>query len=376
MEDLTKKIATFSLGFNFCDNLINGVIRLNKLSDDRRISELFGALSNSPLHSARPSGRIPDVSLSLFSKQVATLKSHGIGFNYLFNTQQELTENNKEEFYDFLKFLSDIGVESITCGNIEVAKFIKKYFPDFRLILSITFGLKAPTQLQKVESALFDSVYLDGSFVNRDFQKIRQFVKKTSLQIRLYANLSCIANCPVIREHYNLFSKPSGLETIKQNDNYFKGCALVKISNPLEFIQVPWIRPEDISVYMDEGVRHFKLSDRLSSTEVLLKIAKAYILKKSTDNLFELIERNGDKFRFFNLEERPDKHIQINSRRIPADFIEHFRKGECTSSNKRCAYCNDVAKKAVQINGADSGKILNRHKIEIDSKLIRRINTT
>lgn len=376
MEKLIKNKATFSLGFNFSDDLVEAIVALNKINDRRKISEVFGALPDSPLNSARPSSRIPKVDWIKFQKQVNTLSENNIYFNYLFNTQQQLTEDLKDRLNWFLENLLSIGVFNLTIGTLELARFIRASFPVFNQTLSLTYGIKSIKQLDEIENHLFNSIYLNGAFVNRDFRKIRQFVNNSDFEIRLYANLSCIANCPVIKQHYNLFSQPFDETVARDNDSFFKGCSLAKLSNPIEYIQMPWIRPEDIQAYIEEGVTHFKLSDRLSTTEVLVRIANAYISGKSTDNLFDIIERNGDKYKYFNLQDAPNNVVRIYNKNIPRDFIEHFRNGNCQSKDLSCSYCQDIADDAVSIANVNISSLLDNHSKDIDFKLLKRVKNT
>ena len=371
-----KNKATFSIGFNFSDDLVEHIVALNKINDRRKISEVFGALPDSPLNSARPSNRIPKTNWTKFQKQVNMLLENNVYFNYLFNTQQQLTEDLKDKLSLFLENLLSIGVGNVTVGTFELARFIRASFPVFNQTLSLTYGIKSVRQLSEIENNLFNSIYLDGAFVNRDFRKIKQFVNESCCEIRLYANLSCISNCPVIKQHYGLFSKPFDENTARDNDNFFKGCSLVKLSNPIEYIQMPWIRPEDIQTYVEEGVTHFKLSDRLSTTEVLVRIGKAYISEKSTNNLFDIIERNGDKYKYFNLEDAPNNIIKLYNNKIPSDFIEHFRNGNCQSKDLSCRYCKAIADDAVSITNVNAPNLLKNESKDIHDKLLKRVNTS
>ena len=143
--------------------------------------------------------------------------------------------------------------------------------------------------------------------------------------------------------------------TEKLNDLFFAGCSLSKLSSPIEWIQMPWIRPEDVDVYSSEGIKNFKLSDRLATTNTLLKIAKAYLSKTTPDNLFEIIERDGKKYNdlIFGAKNDIEKTLSpmhVASNKIPKIFIEHFVKGSCNSRNIECSICQNVTVQAVKIN--------------------------
>lgn len=132
------------------------------------------------------------------------------------------------------------------------------------------------------------------------------------------------------------------------NDQLFDFCSREKLKNPVKWLQMQWIRPEDICVYVQEGFNHFKLTDRLAPTENLLFIAEHYLKGQSPQNLFPLMERNGTKYQNFNGYNKGNQPFFIDSSKIPKDFIEHFRSGECDSTNENCVYCNKLTLKAIK----------------------------
>ena len=74
-------------------------------------------------------------------------------------------------------------------------------------------------------------------------------------------------------------------------------CSHTFLSEPVEFLRSPFIRPEDVSAYREAGMDIIKLSDRTESTEFLLGTARAYAGEKYDGNLFNLIFRGGRKIR-------------------------------------------------------------------------------
>jgi hypothetical protein len=341
----------FSIGYNFDPALIDGIADVNVLhGGERRVDEVFAALPDSPLSSARPTARIPRLPWSGFVSQVSALRSASIKFNFLMNTAQSVVPEKEPQLRDYLARLEQAGVERLTVGTPALCRLAKSWFPRVHVTLSITYGCKTKRQLTEAEEAGVNAVYLDGVYVNRDFPLLRSLVKASAIECRLYANMSCISQCPVAPAHYGLFARQSN-ETVNLNDAFFAGCTMVKLRNPVEWLQMPWIRPEDVAVYAEEGVSHFKLADRLASTPALIRIAKAYVRGKSPHNLFLLMERDGAKYWKVLPEVSASKQapIQVRSRRIPASFIQHFRSGGCTSSDRSCDFCRYVADRSIRV---------------------------
>jgi len=342
----------YSMGFNFDSALVDGIIQLNaEYGGLTRITEVFGALSDCPISSARPTKLIQGVSWSEFADQVKRLQQAGIEFDYLMNTAQCLTQTTILKVREYLARLEDVGVCKITAGTPEICLLVKDFSSDFYVAMSITYGIHSLDKLRRAESSGADLVHLNSPYVNRNFKLLRFLVKESSVPCRLIANMSCISECPVITRHYKLFAGSQRLLDTYQ-DVFCVGCTYIRISNPVEWLQAPWIRPEDIPTYVEEGISHFKLSERLSPTETLLAIAGPYLNLTSPEDLFPLIERHKRKYSPLAAtcpsEGRPP--MRVSSQAIPDNFIEHFRSGGCKSNNLSCPVCSGIAHRAIHLN--------------------------
>ena len=70
-----------------------------------------------------------------------------------------------------------------------------------------------------------------------------------------------IKGCIILKDlHYSVLSNPDNNYQVKMNDQLFNFCSNEKLDNPIKWLQMQWIRPEDISVYAQEGFNHFKLT--------------------------------------------------------------------------------------------------------------------
>ena len=377
---MQRKKISYSLGFNFDSKLVDGIIFVNSQSSGiSKIDEVFGALPDCPISSARPSSKIPNINWREFSAQIGKLSHSNIEFNFLMNTAQALDYSLKKAIKLYLSKLRDIGIKRLTLGTPELCEIVKDMFPFFHVTISITYGTRSKLKLSQAEKAGADAVYLDGVYVNRDFRLLRSLVKAAGIECRLYANMSCLSACPVVHNHYGIFAGTQNNETDQQNDAFFAGCTLVKMSNPVEWIQMPWIRPEDIKVYKSQGIHHFKLADRLAPTETLLNIAQSYVQGISPDNLFTLMERNGSKYKIFNIDPpiyQEATPIYVENRNIPQDFIEHFRNEACRSNDTSCVICSNVATKAVHIRANLKSATLSPATVElIPWKLRKRVGS-
>lgn len=344
-----KNTIEFSLGYNFDPELIEEVNKLNQLYGNyRRITEFFAALPDSPYLSTRPDSRIINISLVELEKQVTKMSENSINFNYLLNAKADINEINLNEFVSFLNKLSEIGVNRIIAYSPELCNLIKNINPDFSITISSVYNIRTKLQLDEVHESGTEFAYLDSIFINRDFNLLKEMRDYSKIPLKLYANVSCISQCPNKDLHYSALSSPDKNYQLEMNDHLFNYCSSEKLINPVKWLQMQWIRPEDINVYAKEGFNHFKLTDRLSPTENLIFIAEHYLKGVSPNNLFPLIERNGTKYKDFDtFKSGNQKPFFIDSSKIPKDFIEHFKNGECKSTNIKCHYCNKVANESV-----------------------------
>ena len=338
---------TYSIGYNFDRNLANELDRINRsrgrIGDVR---EVFGATADSPYPSARPSTRLPEAGSSDLAWHVAALADVGIAFNYLLNAP--VTSVDYDVVARYCGQLQAIGIRRLTAGTPEICIAIKRAIPEMHVTMSLTYGVRSPAMLERAVNAGADAVYLDAVYVNRNFSLLRDLIARSRAEVRLYANVSCVSRCPVVRQHYAIFVGQNE-HTAERNDWFFAGCTALKLALPVEWMQMPWIRPEDINIYVREGIRHFKLADRLAGTSVLGRIARAYVTGRSPEDLFPIIERDGAKYQAYGFP--PTKPpMRVWSKRIPEAFIEHFRANMCTSSDPDCPQCLAAAASSVECN--------------------------
>ena len=78
-----RKNIDFSLGYNFDIRLLEKIIELNSINQNRVI-EFYGALKDSPIPSARPTRRIPSISWKDFEKQIKIMSDSNISFNFYY----------------------------------------------------------------------------------------------------------------------------------------------------------------------------------------------------------------------------------------------------------------------------------------------------
>lgn len=350
MEINTK--IEFSLGYNFDSELVEKIAELNGMyGNGRKVNEFFGALPFSPFLSTRPDNRIKNITWNDFLSQLRLMQKNGINFNYLFNAKSNLNEIDLFAFTDFIKKLHDSGITNLIVYSPEICSFIKNLNSKFSVTISSVYNICSEKQIDKAYNSGADFLYFDSIYINRNFGLLSTLSNYSKVPIKLYANVSCLSKCVNKDLHYSVLSSSDKEYQIAMNDKLFSYCSSEKLRNPVNWLQMQWIRPEDIDIYVEEGFSHFKLTDRLAPTENLVFIANHYLKGASPRDLFPLIERNGTKFRNFANHKLVNQNpLSIDNSLIPKNFIEHFRSGECDSTNVNCDFCNKVTKNAIEVN--------------------------
>ena len=338
-----------SLGYNFDLGLLPALAALNANPRAKgQVTEIYGAIRLGAVRSARPRHKYPDMDWTGLARHIDEARRHGLTFNYLLNSQKLTSEAGlRAQTHALL----GCGVEVVTVGTPTMARIVRSAAPGMKIVLSLTYRLRTPSDVEEAIATGIDAAYFDAVTVNRDFPLLRKLIASALPEARLYANVSCLSACPVIDAHYRAFDLKDDLAGEAANERFFLGCSWVKANSPVEWIQMPWIRPEDLSHYQDEGISHFKLSDRMAASETLIRIARAYITGRSPRNLFSIIERDGAKFELVWAHGTDHVNPFVASRLIPSDFITHFQSGTCASRDTDCAFCNRVAERSVRFGG-------------------------
>ena len=293
----------YSIATSWSDTLLNGLVALNRVHRHARFAEVYGAHRTNITGHGRPAYRLPQVDPDVFERHVSLARQLGLRFNYVMNAPgfggRERDPGWLREVSGFLAYLAGCGVSGITIAHPVLLQFVKREFPYFRLNVSLIAGVDTVAAARKFEDLGVDVINLNPFTINRDFDSLRAIRQAVRCKLELYANIPCLDHCPRRIAHYEYSGRASqetGNPQVGQ-DPFLMRCSYTFLSEPVEFLRSPFIRPEDVSAYREAGMDILKLSDRTESTEFLLRTAQAYAERKYDGNLFDLIFRSGRKIR-------------------------------------------------------------------------------
>jgi collagenase-like PrtC family protease len=364
----------FSVPTNWQPELIQA---LNVESAD----EVYGKLRDDPIGGCRNSYSLPFISRHNTQAYISQLHKKRIGFNYVLNSiclnNYEWTKSGQKQIRDFLAWLVEIGVDSVTVSIPYLLEMIKKNYPSLKVVVSTMAGVDSLGKVKYWECLGADEITLSSIRVNRNFPLLKKIKQEAKCKLRLIANECCLYQCPFRPYHAAIGSHGT------QSQHYLKGflidypnlsCNYKKLLSPFELIRSPWIRPEDLQHYEAIGIERIKLIDRAMSTPVLISIYNAYVNRSYEGNLFDLF-LSADKtlilekpkllhklkyfFRPFTvnilklikLKELIVQDVFYIENRDLDDFILHFINNDCSLTLcEDCRYCYKIADRVVKIN--------------------------
>ncbi len=350
------------------------------------VDEVYGKFPADGISGGRPRYLATPLSKHELRNYIQTLDRHGIAFNYLLNgscfDNREWTRAWQKKATSLLAKLGDLGVRRITVSTPFLLEMVKRRFPGFKVKVGIYAQVDTPRRARFWEDLGADAITLESFSINRDFRRLAAIRQAVHCELQLIANHVCLPNCPIQVYHQNGFAHASGGSGALFIDYCFLHCSRKRLADPSLFIKAAWIRPEDLGFYEAMGYTTFKLLERGIPSAELLRRVKAYSERQFDGNLAELFLSYGfkepaRKERFwlarhflkpwqvsplklkpiFDLASRQgmlssqaECPIRVDSRKIPAGFLEGFRDRDCsTLACKDCGYCERIAAQAVSV---------------------------
>lgn len=328
----------YSIATSWSEAYLDGLVALNHQHPSACFSEIYGAHRTSVTGHGRPPYRLPQVGPAAFESHVRRARQLGLRFNYVMNAPDFGGQENNAawlaEVSTLLESLARCGVSGVTVSHPVLLQFVKREFPDFRINVSVIAGVDTVDAARMFEDWGVDVINLNPFTINRDFDALHAIRQAVRCELELYANIPCLDHCPRRDAHYRYSGRASqaaGNPEVTQ-DPFLMRCSHTFLSEPMEFLRSPFIRPEDVSAYREVGIDVLKLSDRTEATEFLLKTAQAYAGEHFDGNLFNLIFRDGRKIRAglgFLTPGLPVEEIPVvisNSVLDELDFIQQVKK--------------------------------------------------
>lgn len=342
------------------------------------VDALFGKLPFDIIGGARPGFVLPQVDRKYVERYIRACHEKGIEFSYLLNApclgNLQYSRKGYRQIVDLIEWVEEAGADSVVVGVPYLIDLIRKRFPRLKVKASTTARVNTVRKALQYEDMGVEEIIID-EHINRDFKTLEAIRKAVRCNLEILVNNICLWQCPYNYEHVNHDGHASreGEEEANcylQYPGYL--CLYRKLTEPVELLKSPWIRPEDLPHYEALGYDRFKITERFKRTPILVEHVKAYQNRRYDGNLLDLftLPRKGaftplhleyfikpehvnimkisELEKVFDLEVR--QLIQIDNRKLDG-FIERFKTIDCNQTScDQCRYCETVFEKVAVVD--------------------------
>jgi len=251
---------------------------------DIEIVEMYGALSNGKLPQGREKSIAHHTTREEARKIKLFLESQKIQFAYLINTP--INMQMYDELEEELEWIINVfKADSLTISSLELFRFIRKKYPTVRINVSTIAGIKTVADIEPYIS-LKPSKIIAHHDLNRNFDELTNvitFLKGKNIDFEIMLNESCLRRCPFREQHYDALGK--GIT----DRSFHMKCNTIKIQKPYQLLMANFVRPEDLVMYENIGVKLFKITGRSKPIGWLEEVVFAYLNRQYNGNLFRLL---------------------------------------------------------------------------------------
>lgn len=293
------------------------------------VTEIYGVLANGgPVGH----GRSPDAVVSVNQESAIKFRNecrkNNLNFTYLLNAPFEFSKDKDatkkvDEYLDWI--VNTFATDAVTISSHELMKHVRNRFPLLDIHISTIAAVKNVSDLEKYLDVSPNRV-IPHHNLGKQFSDLEQLIKfgeKNNIDIELLVTESCLYDCPNRRAHYEYLAHAS------KDSSFHTTCNSQKLKHPSELLMAGGvIRPEDISLYGDMGVKYVKLSGRSKPSQWLSEVAEAYQNNKYNGNLIRLLGIDPS----LNSED----WIYLNNQALDG-FIANFPKDSSDETKK--TYC-------------------------------------
>lgn len=335
----------FSLPADFDKNSIDMYVELNNKDEgpykNVTISETYGQLTDGYIHmSGRASDTLPFLKMKDLEKYVDYSNKKNIKFNYTLNAacmgNYEFTDKGLSEIKVLLKDLENIGVSNLTLTMPSIIEVVKHFSPNMKIKVSAICQVDSVKKMMHYINLGVERIVVEPSII-REFDLLRDMIKSSDEKLEIIINDKCMRDCPYKIFHYN----QTGHDNNPYAESYyFMNCGVHKSSDFQRYLNSNWIRPEDMYMYEDLGIKYYKVEGREFILKGnLLDFLKSYIERNFEGNLLDLLHI----FAPYDTEHQP----YIDNKSLDG-YVKAFYSNEvrCKQLCESCKYCESFMRKS------------------------------
>lgn len=269
----------------FCVGIRGSVSELKAILDDsssQYIKEVFVGgppdIGNSGRFKTYPTD------METLSKMVEMAHDRGIDVDVVLNCscigKNDVDKDYMDKFRVFVGELEKIKMDWITVSHPALIKTIVDCRKDLKVNVSLYADVTHPLVAKEFQMMGADRITLPQT-VNRNLKLIRRIKEYIDIELELFVNSKCLNSgfCPYSIAHRNFKSHQKILTPDLWDsfaDPYTSFCDCRRKESPIDLVFTPTIRPEDIHLYEDIGIRLFKIATRQDTPERVIELVGSY----------------------------------------------------------------------------------------------------
>ncbi len=257
---------------------------------------VFGCRQSQVTGHGRAPGDVPFVSDATIVRYSESAKRLGIQFLYLLNglcTDLDLAEpavrRRVDEDLDWI--IGEVQPAGIVVADPRLAHCIRDRFGADRVAIRVSTiaGIRRAEELEPWLAYDIDGVVLHHD-ANRDWDALRQIRvwlerRAPNVRVELLLNEACVPACVARQAHYRRLARAN----LDYAEGFQQNCNIPRFLDPSYILSANWIRPEDLGVYHELGVRRFKIAGREMPGWWIDRAVAAYLSGKYEGNLLNLL---------------------------------------------------------------------------------------
>ena len=238
------------------------------------IRSIYLPCNHTVLGSGRFEGRTINRSWENYDAEVKSIAErvapYGIKVNMLLNSLHVSSDilNNFQgsALYRYLKEYEDSIVEWLTVANIQLAILLRRYFPRFKLDVSVLGLVDTVKRAQYWHDLVRPDLFCVDLDRSKDLHLIKNITTLTGVPVKVLVMDFCLPDCPYKPWHY--------IHNALKEENAFS-CWQIRADKPWYYYKGRSIPPYYLKRYAGL-VQDIKIVERNSDTETILRNIKHY----------------------------------------------------------------------------------------------------
>ena len=255
------------------------------------VGEVYGALAKGgPVGHGRSSESVVNTSVEDALKYRDFLRSKGMKLTYLLNAPFKMKGDaeSKKLLHEYLDWiLNGLRPDALTIASLELMEEVRKFDQEIGIHISTIAGVRSASDLYKYLHVRPDRV-VPHHDLGKDWKSLYELAcagEVNGIGVELLATESCLLHCPSRQAHYEHLAGQG-----PKDSPFHTSCNTKKLIHPREFLLAGGvIRPEDVHIYEELGVKYIKLTGRSKPAEWLPEVAEAYLNRSYDGNLIRLL---------------------------------------------------------------------------------------